>query len=95
MKNFLKHLPAFVLATLLAGCGDSGSSSDAQTPDPATQPEAQAILFERTIGRAKSLIEAKDYKKAQEVVDQAKTYKLTPEQQTIVDKLQAQIPKTQ
>jgi hypothetical protein len=95
MKNSLKLLAALGLAALLTGCGDSSSSTDVQTPDPATQPQEQAILFERTIGRAQSLIEAKQYKMAQESVDLLKTYKLTPEQQAMVDKIQAQIPKTQ
>jgi recombinational DNA repair protein (RecF pathway) len=95
MKNSLKLLAALGLAALLAGCGDSGSSTDVQTPDPTTQPEAQAELFKRTIDRAKSLIENKEYAKAQEVIDLFKTYKLTPEQQALVDQIKAQIPKTQ
>jgi recombinational DNA repair protein (RecF pathway) len=95
MKNSLKLLATLGLAALLTGCGNSESSSDVQTPDPATQPQEQAILFDRTIGRAKSLIEAKQYQMAQESVDLLKTYKLTPEQQAMVDKIQAQIPKTQ
>jgi len=95
MKSILQIFFTLSVAGLLAGCGDSRSSSNTQTPDPATQPEAQAILFNRSIDRAKSLIEAKDYKKAQEVIDLVKTYKLTPEQQTLVDKIQTQIPKNQ
>lgn len=93
MKNSLKHLPALVLAALLAGCGDSGSSTQVQTPDPATQPEAQAALFQRTCDRVNGLIASKDYKQAQETLALFKNYKLTPEQQKIVDQLQAQIPK--
>jgi hypothetical protein len=95
MKTSLKLLAALGLATLLTGCGNSESTGNVQTPDPATQPQEQAILFERTIGRAQSLIGAKQYKMAQESVDLLKTYKLTPEQQAMVDKIQAQIPKTQ
>src|SRR5688572_25702811 len=92
MKNLLKHLPVLVLAAVLAGCGDSDNSAKMQAPDPATQPEAQAALFERTLGRVKGLIEIKDYKHAQGVIDLFKNYKLTPEQQKIVDQFQAQIP---
>jgi recombinational DNA repair protein (RecF pathway) len=92
MKNSLKLLAALGLTALLTGCGDSSSSSDAQTPDPTTQPEAQAALFERTCERVKGMIEAKDYKRAQETLAAFKNYKLTPEQQKIVDQLQAQIP---
>jgi hypothetical protein len=78
---------------MLVSCGDSGSSKPPQTPDPATQPEAQAALFQRTCERVEALIANKDYQQAQEALQLFKNYKLTPEQQKIVDQLQAQIPK--
>ena len=82
------------VAGLLVSCGDSSNSKQPQTPDPATQPEAQAALFQRTCDRVKVLIANKDYKQAQEALNLFKNYKLTPEQQGIVDQLQAQLPKT-
>lgn len=42
----------------------------------------------------KSLIANKEYQQAQEALNLFKNYKLTPEQQGIVDQLQAQLPKT-
>jgi hypothetical protein len=92
MKISLNLVVAMGLAALLTGCSDSGSSTDAQVPDPTTQPEAQMALFQRTTDRVKGLIEAKDYKQAQETLAVFKNYKLTPEQQKVVDQLQAQIP---
>jgi hypothetical protein len=81
------------VAVALASCGDSSSSKQPQTPDPATQPEAQAALFERTCDRVKILIANKDYKQAQEALNLFKNYKLTPAQQKVVDQFKAQIPK--
>lgn len=92
MKNLLKIIPTIAVVCLLTGCSDSGSSSDAQIPDPATQPEAQMALFQRTCDRVRGLIEAKDYKQAQETLAVFKNYKLTSEQQKLVGQLQAQIP---
>ncbi len=93
MKKSFRLLPVLLLAGLLVSCGDSSKSSKAQAPDPATQPEAQAMLFQRTAERAKGLIDSKDFKGAQAALDVFKQYKLTPEQQKTVDQLQAQIPK--
>jgi len=93
MKKLSALLSIVVLVGFLGGCGKSGGSGKAQMPDPATQPEAQAALFQRTTDRVKSLIEAKDYKQAQDTLGVFKNYKLTPEQQKIVDQLQNQIPK--
>jgi len=93
MKTILRLLPMLSIAGMMVSCGDSGSSKQPQTPDPATQPEAQAALFQRTCERVKVLIANKDYKQAQEALKLLKDYKLTPEQQKFVDQLQAQIPK--
>jgi hypothetical protein len=90
MKKKLIWLLACVFLGMLTGCGKR--APEAQTPDPATQPEAQAELFQRTFDRAKSLIEAKDFEQARKTLEVFKQYKLTPEQQQLVDKLQAQIP---
>lgn len=93
MKTILRLLPTLAASSLLVSCGDSRSSKQPQTPDPATQPEAQAAIFQRTCDRVKSLIANKNYQPAQQALDLLKNYKLTPEQQKIVDQLQAQIPK--
>ncbi len=93
MKTILGLLSMFALAGLLVGCGNSADSKRPSAPDPATQPEAQAALFERTCERVKVLIANKDYKQGQEALNLFKNYKLTPEQQKIVDQLQSQIPK--
>ena len=93
-KTIFSLIPSLAIAGLLVSCGDSGSSKQAQAPDPTTQPEAQAALFQRTCERVKVLIANKNYKQAQEALDMFKSYKLTPEQQKIVDQLQAEIPKT-
>jgi len=93
MKTILKLIPILAAAVLLVSCGDSSGSKQPQTPDPATQPEAQAALFQRTCARVKVLIANKDYEQAQEALNLFKHYKLTPEQQKIVDQLQTQVPK--
>jgi outer membrane PBP1 activator LpoA protein len=93
MKTILRLLPMLAVAGLLVSCGDSGSSKQSQMPDPATQPEAQAAIFQRMCDRVKVLIANKNYQQAQEALSQFKNYKLTPEQQRVVDKLQVQIPK--
>ncbi len=93
MKTILGLLSMFALAGLLVGCGKSADSKRPSAPDPATQPVAQAALFERTCERVKVLIANKDYKQGQEALNLFKNYKLTPEQQKIVDQLQSQIPK--
>ena len=82
-----------MIAGVLLSCSKSGSSGQGEVPDPATQPEAQAQLYERTIIRVKGFIANKDSQRAQETLDVLKKYKLTPEQQKEVDQLQAQIPK--
>ena len=92
MKKTLTLLSILILAGFITGCSKSGSGQG-QAPDPATQPEAQAVLFERTVDRVKSLIQSKDYPAAQSALDVFKKYKLTPEQQKVVDQLQSQIPK--
>lgn len=92
MKHVITMIATLALAGLLVSCGKPDSSTST-SPDPATQPEAQAVLFQRTVDRAKSLIESKDFKGAQAAVDVFKQYKLTPEQQKTVDQLQSQIPK--
>jgi hypothetical protein len=92
MKTILPLLFTVAVAGLLVSCGKSGSS-DVQTPDPATQPEAQAALFQRTVDRVKAMIANKDFQGAQAALDAFKQYKLTPEQQKIVADLQALIPK--
>ena len=93
MKKKLIWLPACVFLGMLTGCGHR--APEIQTPDPTTQPEAQAALFERTCDRLRGLIASKDYKQAQQSLDSLKNYKLTEEQKKIVDQLQAQIPKAQ
>lgn len=94
MKTILRLLPALAAAGLLVSCGNSGSSKQPPVPDPATQPEAQAAIFQRLCDRVKVLIANKAHQQAQEAINQFKNYRLTPEQQKIVDQLQAQIPKT-
>jgi hypothetical protein len=91
MKNILTRLLACLFLVALAGCGKP-ASEQTQTPDPATQPEAQAALFQRTCDRVKGLIAAKDFDQARRTLELFKEYQLTPEQQQIVDKLKAQIP---
>ena len=91
MKTFPRLICVLAVIGLLVSCSKSGSQS-VQTPDPATQPEAQAAFFLRTYDRAKSLVEAKDYAKARQTLELFKQYKLTPEQQQAVDKLKAQVP---
>ena len=90
MKKAILPVIIAVYASLLSGCGKSKTA--APTPDPVTQPEAQAALFQRTSDRVRSLIAAKDYDQARRTLAMFKEYKLTPEQQQVVDKLQAQIP---
>ena len=94
MKKNLIQLMACVLLAALAGCGKS-ESKQTQSPDPATQPEAQAALFQRTCDRARSLIANKDYALARSTLDVFKDYKLTDEQKKIVNQLTVQIPKSQ
>lgn len=91
IKTNLLRLVACLFLGALAGCGKS-ADEQGQTPDPITQPEAQAALFQRTCDRARSLIASKDFTQAQKTLELFKEYKLTPEQQQIVDQLQAQIP---
>jgi hypothetical protein len=88
-----RFLPVIIAvsAALFSGCGKT-SDTPVSTPDPVAQPEAQAALFQRTVDRARSLIAAKDFDQARRTLEMFKQYKLTPEQQQIVDKLQAQIP---
>ena len=96
MKTKLAFLSALVLAGWLTGCGKSGdgSSSGAEMPDPVTQPEANASVFQRTCDGVNALIERKDYKAAESALESFKKFKLTPEQQKIVDQMRAKIPKT-
>ena len=94
MKTILQLFSTLAVAGLLVSCSKSGGSSQAQSPDPTTQPEAQAALFQRTYDRVKGLIASKDYKQAQQTLDVLKNYKLTADQQKLVDQLQTQIPKT-
>ena len=91
MKNIIKLLALLTISGLLFSCGKSESGS-VQTPDPATQPEAQAELFKRTHDRVKGLIAGKDFDQARRTLELFKQYKLTPEQQQAVDKLKAQMP---
>jgi hypothetical protein len=90
MKTQILPLLLVVCAGFLGGCGKSDETAPA--PDPVTQPEAQAALFQRSVDRIKSLIAVKDFGQAQRTLDSMAQYKLTPEQQEIVDKLKAQIP---
>ena len=92
MKKLLLQLSFCLLVTSLTGCGESANSGS-NIPDPATQPEAQAALFQRTYDRATTLIANKDYTQARETIALLKQYKLTDEQQKKVSQLEAQIPK--
>ena len=92
MKKKLIWLLACVFLGLLAGCGDR-ANKQSQTPDPATQPEAQAALFARTCDRVRGLIASKDYPQARSTVDSLKKYKLTEDQKKVVEQLDAQLPK--
>lgn len=93
MKKQILPVIIALCAGLLSGCGKSNDASST-APDPAMQPEAQAALFQRTCERVTGLIETKDFAQAQKTLDVLKDYKLTAEQQQRVDKLRAQIPKT-
>jgi recombinational DNA repair protein (RecF pathway) len=93
MKNSLKLLAALGLAALLTGCGDSLNSADPQIPDPATNAEANDAVFRRTCDGIIGLIEKKEYQQAKEALEVFKKFKLTPEQQKVVDRLQADILK--
>lgn len=90
MKTRILLVVSALCTGFFGGCGKSNETAPA--PDPVTQPEAQAALFQRTLDRAKSLVEIKDYDQARKTLELFKQYKLTPEQQQLVDKLQAQIP---
>ena len=94
MKAILQLFSVLVVAGLLVSCGKSGGSGGAQAPDPATQPEAQAAVFQRTCDRVKGLIANKEFKQAQDTLNGFKNFKLTPEQEKFVEQLQTQIPKT-
>jgi len=87
MKLTFIRLLACAFLVVLAGCGKS--------EDRTTQPEAEAVVFERTCARISGLIANKDYPQARSTLDTFKNYKLTEEQKKIVDRLEAQIPKTQ
>jgi len=94
MKNILNLLAALVISGMLVSCGKSDSSSG-EVIDPAPQPEAHAVLFHRTVARVKALIEAKDFGAAQRTLDGIKqNYKLTPDQEKVIEQLRAQIPKS-
>ena len=91
MKKILLPLLIATAIGFAVGCGKSDPGAAA--PDPNTQPEAQAMLFQRTTDRVKGLIAAKDFATAREALDTLTKYnKLTPEQQKVVDKLKEQIP---
>jgi hypothetical protein len=94
MKTSLIQLLACAFLGVLAGCGKS-ANEQMQAPDPVTQPEAQAALFQRTCDRVRSLIASKDYPQARSTLGTLKSYKLTDAQKKIVDQLTAQIPKSQ
>lgn len=79
-----------MLAAALAGCGSK--EENVQVPDPETQPEAQAAVFQRTCDRVKSLIDQKQFDQARKTLEVFDMYKLTPEQQKIVDGFKEQIP---
>ena len=83
----LVRLLACLFLVAMAGCGKSEG--------PATQAEADPVVFERTCARINGLIASKDYPQARSTLDTFKNYKLTEEQKEIVDRLEAQIPKTQ
>jgi hypothetical protein len=87
MKKQLICLLACILLGVLAGCGKSG--------DATTQPEADAVFFERTCARVSGLIASKDYPQARSTLDAFKNYKLTEEQKKIVEQLETKIPKAQ
>jgi hypothetical protein len=87
MKKNLISLLACAFLLVLAGCGKSEETT--------TQPEADAVFFERTCARVSGLIASKDYPQARSTLDTFKNYKLTEEQKKIVDQLDAKIPKTQ
>lgn len=93
MKTRILPVIVAISAGLLSGCGKS-SETTAPALDPTTQPEAQAAVFQRTCDRVMGLIASKDFVQAQQTLDVLKGYKLTAEQQRVVDKLRAQIPKT-
>ena len=80
-----------MLAAALVGCG-SKESEEVQVPDPETQPEAQAAVFQRACDRVKSLIEEQKFDQARQALEVFNSYKLTPEQQKVVDDFKAKIP---
>ncbi|HEX5222958.1 MAG TPA: hypothetical protein VFZ59_25600 [Verrucomicrobiae bacterium] len=94
MQTILRLSLVFAAAGLLIGCGQSGSVSETKMPDPATQPEANAAVFQRTCDGVNALIERKDYKTASEAIESFKKFKLTPEQEKIVEQMRARIPKS-
>lgn len=89
-------LPVLLAAGLLAGCGDKsgGSSTESKLPDAATQPEANAAVFQRSCDSINTLIERKQYKEAQEALEVFKKLKLTPEQEKVIAQMRSRIPKT-
>ena len=95
MKTFVQLLSTLVMVGLLASCGKSGNTSaEPKMPDPVSQPEANAAVFQRTCGGINGLIERKDYKTASEAMESFKKFKLTPEQEKIVEQMRARIPKS-
>ena len=91
MKKNITKLLGVMLMGMLAGCGGSSDSAP-KALDPTTQPEAQAAVFQRTTDRVRGLIASKDFVQAQQTLDVLKGYKLTEEQQKVVEKLKAQLP---
>ena len=94
MKAILQLFTALAVAGLLVSCSKSGSNStEPKIPDPTTNPEANASVFQRTCDSINSLIERKEYKQAQEALEVFKKFKLTPEQEKIVEQMRTRIPK--
>lgn len=91
----------FVATTIFAGCGKksqststdnsqrSGTSAQAVSTE---QSAMDAALFERGYNHAKSLVEQKQYKRAQEAISALAKNNLTPEQKKMLDNLKAQTP---
>jgi hypothetical protein len=100
MKIPSSYLAMCAAISVLAGCGKASSTStdNSQQPDTAAQPVSaeqsamDATLFQRGYGHAKSLVNQKQYKRAQDAISALAGSNLTPEQKKMLDDLKTQIP---
>jgi hypothetical protein len=102
MKHLMLGLALSAVIGLAAGCGKKKEADvpvvapppdTKQATDATAQSEADAMVAQRAIDRAKSLVEQKSYPDAIAQFKYIDTLKLTPAQRAVVDALRAQVPK--